>query len=235
MDLLQRQNYGKRQGGICIATSCSYVNPTLALETSQVAHNQGINKSGIGVKLMEQAICDLIYAEEDPNVALVDTKEEATVSILVPEGFDLYRKIMDPLKNLRSNKLMSRQYFIPIKSMKLLLKMYNYYCSDKGGGVVLLVSKHIGYHYYYDPVFISEEKIPQGILCGMCGISPAMTGLTTHSNLGLPDWVKEKTPKYDCWYVPYINFSLDVAATSSECSPCTNQPMVCLCYPQAKK
>eukprot|EP00957_Ditylum_brightwellii_P073836 5610541-Ditylum_brightwellii.AAC.1 len=66
---------------------CSYLNPTLALETSQLAHNQSINKLGTGVKSMEQTVCDLIYTGKNHIVALVDTKEGATVSILVPEGF----------------------------------------------------------------------------------------------------------------------------------------------------
>eukprot|EP00957_Ditylum_brightwellii_P014703 1108801-Ditylum_brightwellii.AAC.1 len=97
------------------------------------------------------------------------------------------------------------------------------------------IYQHIGYHYYHNPAFISEEKTPQGMLYGMCGINPVITGLTAHSNLGCPVWIEGKTPKYACWYVPYINFSLGVAATSSEHSHCTNQPMICLCCPQEKK
>eukprot|EP00957_Ditylum_brightwellii_P068550 5204654-Ditylum_brightwellii.AAC.1 len=70
----------------------SYLSHTLALDTARVAHNQGINKSKTGVTSMEQTVCDLIYAGEDPMVAHVDTKEGETVSILVPEGFELYGK-----------------------------------------------------------------------------------------------------------------------------------------------
>eukprot|EP00957_Ditylum_brightwellii_P113546 8657704-Ditylum_brightwellii.AAC.1 len=60
------------------------------------------------------------------------------------------------------------------------------------------ICQHTGHHYHHDPAFNSEEKILWGMLCGMCGISSAMTGLTTHSDLGCPVWVEGKTPKYAC-------------------------------------